>query len=62
MYAVSWNGFDMSKQVKSFLILLLFLAVLSWEDAAQDQHRRMHGDDDAGGAGCSMHIDWESMN
>lgn len=48
---------DSTMRLRALLALLLFVALVSWEDAAQEQHRRMHGDDD-GGAACSMHIDW----
>lgn len=46
---------DAVQCIRALLVLLAFLALVSWEDAAQDQHDRMHKDN---GPACSMHIDW----
>lgn len=55
---MTWNSDLMTVRLRALLMVLLFVALASWNDAAQDQHRRMHGDDDAGGAGCAMWIDY----
>lgn len=54
---MTWNSDVMSMRLRALLMVLAFVALVSWEDAAQDQHDRMHGDD-AGGAGCAMWIDY----
>lgn len=54
---MTWNNDVATMRLRALLMVLLFVALVSWEDAAQDQHRRMHGDD-AGGAGCAMWIDY----
>jgi len=56
MYAVSLSSFEFSKFVKILFLVAAFLALVSWNDAAQDQYDRMHDDDS--GAACSMHIDY----
>lgn len=53
---MTWNNDLMTVRLRALLMVLLFVALASWEDAAQDQYDRMH--DDAGGAGCAMWIDY----
>lgn len=39
---------DSTMRLRVLLAILLFVVLVSWEDAASDQHNRMHGDDDGG--------------
>lgn len=56
MYATTMSRPTINPRLWIIMAVMIALVSVSWEDAAQDQYDRMHGDDS--GPACSMRIDW----